>query len=1533
MASEKPELGGPSAAPDDAALASPSSSKGRPVDEISKEHMASSDDEFSTDDGFSATFEPVRPGDREELVRIASSLSSRRPSTLGRRESAAITRMDTVDEMALEDPRLEPANAKFDAYLWVRKRLRLLQQEGFKPPRASITFKNLKVTGSGEALQLQDTVGSVLTAPLRLGNFFSFAKHKQHKTILRNFDGVVKGGELLMVLGRPGSGCSTLLKTLSGELHGLNLDKGSTIHYNGIHLRKMHAEFKGEVLYNQEVDKHFPHLTVGQTLEFAAMARAPGHRLQNQTREDYVRETTQVVMAVFGLSHTYNTIVGNDYVRGVSGGERKRVSIAEMALARAPIAAWDNSTRGLDAASALEFVKSLRMASNVSGSCHSVAIYQASQAIYDVFDKVIVLYEGRQIYFGPCNKAEQYFADMGWAKPSRQTTGDFLTSVTNPQERQAREGMEQKVPRTPDEFEEYWRKSPAYEALMREITEHEEEFPVGRDAEQELAEKKHEQQAKHVRPKSPYLMSILMQVRLCTKRAYQRIWNDKATTLTTVIGRIIMALIIGSIYFGTPAATAGFQSKGAAMFFAVLLNALISITEINSLYDQRPIIEKQASYAFVHPFAEAMGSIVADLPIKFVASAAFNIVLYFLAGLRYEPSQFFIFFLFTFIATLAMSAIFRTLAAATKSLAQAMALAGIMVLAIVIYTGFVLPGPQMHPWFSWIRWINPVFYTFEALVANEFHGRDFPCSTFIPSYPNLSGDSFVCSTAGSIAGQRTVSGDTYIALQYNYTYAHEWRNFGILIAFWLFFLAVYFICTEMNSATSSTAEFLVFRRGHVPAYMTRPDNEAKNGAIEAPQNNPEGESEEDLNILPEQRDIFTWRNVSYDIPVKGGQRRLLDNVSGWVKPGTLTALMGVSGAGKTTLLDVLAQRVSIGVVTGDMFVNGKPLDPSFQRKTGYVQQQDLHLETSTVREALRFSAALRQPKSTPMSEKYAYVEDVIKMLNMEDFAEAVVGIPGEGLNVEQRKLLTIGVELAAKPALLLFLDEPTSGLDSQSSWSICAFLRKLADHGQAVLSTIHQPSAILFQQFDKLLFLAKGGKTVYFGDIGKDSRTLLDYFEKNGARKCESAENPAEYMLEIIGAGASGKSTQDWPSIWRESQEAKNNQSELDDIHARGSANGGAASSNTGPDRPQNAAHEHSEFAMPFKDQLWSVIVRVFQQYWRDPQYVFAKLLLGLASSLFIGFSFFKPNNSTQGFQDVLFSTFMMTSIFSTLVQQIMPRFVDQRSLYEVRERPSKAYSWKAFLIANIVVEIPYQIILGILVWACYYFPIYGANQTSEQQGLMLLFIVQFFIFASTFADLVISSMPNAQMAGTIATFAFALTLTFNGVMQPPSALPGFWIFMYRVSPLTYLVSGMTGNGLDGRPVQCSSSELSVFNPPSGMTCYEYLQQYLAAAPGVLYNYNATSNCEYCALRNANQVLASSNIYPSQRWRNWGIGWAYIGFNIFGAVALYYAFRVQHYNPTSIVRGVRNIGSFVGQMCKRSSEVPKGRKAQDGRVF
>jgi ABC-type multidrug transport system permease subunit/ABC-type multidrug transport system ATPase subunit len=595
-------------------------------------------------------------------------------------------------------------------------------------------------------------------------------------------------------------------------------------------------------------------------------------------------------------------------------------------------------------------VQTLRLASDLGGSANAVAIYQASQDIYNIFDKATVLYEGRQIYFGPAATAKSFFEKQGWHCPQRQTTGDFLTSVTNPEERRARQGMEDKVPRTPDEFEQYWRRSPEYQALMGEIDEYERNYPSDRQGESlvQLRHQKNYAQARFARPKSPYTISVAQQIGLCTRRAYQRIMGDISATATTILINIVLSLVLGSVFFNTPDATAGFSSKGAVLFMGVLLSALSTISEINSLYSQRPIVEKHASYAFYHPATEAIAGIIAEIPIKFCTSVVFNLILYFISGLRREAAQFFLYFLVTYVTTLVMSAAFRTMAALTKTVSQAMALAGVLSLALVMYTGYVIAVPQMGDWFSWIRWINPIFYAFEILIANEFHGREFTCSDIVPSYTPLVGDSWICSAVGSVTGRRTVSGDAYIAKNYQYYYSNVWRNFGILLAFLFGLMAIYFAATEWNSSTTSTAEVLVFQRGYVPEYLQE-DNKQKSTDEEkgvAPPQANQSEQNTSVRAIKPQKDIFTWRDVVYDIEIKGKPRRLLDHVSGWVQPGTLTALMGVSGAGKTTLLDVLAQRITMGVITGDMFVNGKPLDASFQRKTGYVQQQGNSLPSS-----------------------------------------------------------------------------------------------------------------------------------------------------------------------------------------------------------------------------------------------------------------------------------------------------------------------------------------------------------------------------------------------------------------------------------------------------------------------------------------------------------------------------------------------------------------------------------------------------------
>jgi ATP-binding cassette, subfamily G (WHITE), member 2, PDR len=885
-----------------------------------------------------------------------------------------------------------------------------------------------------------------------------------------------------------------------------------------------------------------------------------------------------------------------------------------------------------------------------------------------------------------------------------------------------------------------------------------------------------------------------------------------------------------------------------------------------------------------------------DMPYKIGNAIAFNLTLYFMTNLRRTPSAFFFFLLISFMTTLVMSMLFRTIASVSRTLSQALAPAAILLLAIIIYTGFAIPTRYMVGWARWINYLDPVAYAFEALMVNEFSNRQFRCSTFIPFGPGYGSDlaHSSCTTVGSVPGQEYVEGDAIINQTYQYYASHRWRNFGLLWVFLVGLLVAYLAAAEFISAKKSKGEVLVFRRGHIPAAvrkMNADDAEAGTGDSVIVQK--QMTQEEVSNVIQKQTAIFQWHDVCYDIKIKKEDRRILDHVDGWVKPGTLTALMGVSGAGKTTLLDVLATRVTMGVISGEMLVDGEQRDSSFQRKTGYVQQQDLHLETTTVREALNFSAILRQPAHVPKSEKVAYVDEIIKLLEMEEYADAVVGVPGEGLNVEQRKRLTIGVELAAKPQLLLFLDEPTSGLDSQTSWSILDLLEKLKNNGQAILCTIHQPSAVLFQRFDRLLFLQKGGQTVYFGEVGENSKILTSYFERNGAKPCPPHANPAEWMLEVIGAAPGSHTEIDWFQTWRDSPEIKAVHKELEQMkHDRPGMLERVATKD-------NKA-QYREFAAPFMVQLWEVQRRVFEQYWRTPSYIYSKVGLVIASGLFVGFSFYNADNSQQGLQNQMFGIFMLMTIFGQLVQQIMPLFVTQRALYEVRERPAKTYSWKAFMISNVVVEMPWSALCAVLLYFTWYYPIglyRNAAETdavTERGAQMFLLILTFLLFTCTFATMVIAAVPDAETGGAIANLAFSLTLIFCGVLATPSALPGFWIFMYWLSPFHYLVEGFLASAVADSTATCANIEYLHFSPPDGQTCQEYMQPFINTVGGYLEqgSMQSTSNCSYCMIRDTNVFLQSVGVGPNNAWRDFGIMWIYILFNIAFAVFIYWFGRV-----------------------------------------
>ncbi|CAE6532853.1 unnamed protein product [Rhizoctonia solani] len=1380
---------------------------------------------------------------------------------------------------------------KFDFADRVRTALNRMDEEGIKHRELGVGFVDLTVRGLGAAAKYQDTLLSMLS-PAQWLQKLNELRHPPVKDILAGFTGTVKSGEMLLVLGSPGSGCSTLLKVLANQRQGYHEITGD-VSYDGMKPDHLAKHYRGDVGYSPEDDTHFPSLSVKDTLTVAAKLRTPQSRIYNSTRADFIEGTVQTLATVFGLRHTFNTPVGNEVIRGVSGGEKKRVSIAEMMAARVRIGCWDNSTRGLDSSTALEFVRALRIATDIGRATTVVTIYQASESLYKLFDKVCVIYAGKQIYFGPAERARQYFIEMGWEPAPRQTTSDFLVAVTDPLARTPRAGWENRVPRTADEFAAYWAKSAEGQANQAEAA----RYIQAPDHDvvnkiQHYKESARAERATTAHPKSSYTVSLAMQVRGIMLRRLQILRGDMAGQIVMNVVFMLQAVIMGSVFLKMQVATSAYFSRGGVLFFSVLFGALSGMAEIAAMYSQRPIVARQQKAAMYHPFVEALALTVVDIPITFVTQTLFGIILYWMTGLQKEASKFFIFLLLTFFMTLTMKAFFRALAASFARESTAQAVAGIGTLILVLYTGYTIPKPTMIGALKWLTYINPIRYGFEALVVNEFHGLKGECSHFVPSgagYEGIGIENQVCTTVGSVPGQTFVDGDAFVAASYDYAYGNLWRNFGIVIAFWIGFVAWFLAGTERAGHTSGGATQLVFKQNaKIPTLDSSPsrgDTEKGSVSPEVVAEKKQADAHAAQNKIVKANAVFSWHHLNYDIDAGGGkQRRLLDNISGFVAPGKMTALMGESGAGKTTLLNTLAERVSMGVITGDRFVNGNPLPKDFAGQTGYVQQMDIHLESTTVREALMFSAQLRQPASVPMEEKRAYVEDVIKMCAMESYADAIVGIVGEGLNVEQRKRLTIGVELAAKPQLLLFLDEPTSGLDSQSAWAIIEFLRSLANQGQAILCTIHQPSSELFQSFDRLLLLRKGGQTCYFGDLGENSSTLISYFERNGARKCQPHENPAEYMLDVIGAGATATSDVDWHATWNAAHESSALEQELVEIHSQGRSNGMATEK------------EQPEYATGYMNQLSALLVRAFRHYSRNPIYIISKVILNVASGLFIGFTFFKANNSIQGSQNKLFAIFMSVIPAASLSNQLQVQFINFRSIYETREKQSKMYSWVPMVTASILVELPYNIFGSILYFLCWYWTV-GYSSVADRAGYtFMLLAVAFPLYYTTFSQAVAAMAPNVMIGGLLFSFLFSFTMNFNGVLQPYSQLIPFWKWMYRLSPLTYLIEGLLVNGIGNMDLTCSATEIQTIIPPSGQTCSAYMNQYISSAGGYLVNPDASSDCQFCPQNTTDTYLASLNMSYSHRWRNVGIMLAFTLFNIFLVYVCTWLFRIRSFS-------------------------------------
>jgi ABC-type multidrug transport system ATPase subunit len=372
---------------------------------------------------------------------------------------------------------------------------------------------------------------------------------------------------------------------------------------------------------------------------------------------------------------------------------------------------------------------------------------------------------------------------------------------------------------------------------------------------------------------------------------------------------------------------------------------------------------------------------------------------------------------------------------------------------------------------------------------------------------------------------------------------------------------------------------------------------------------------------------------------------------------------------------------------------------------------DVHKSLATVREALEFSALLRQSRETPREEKLRYVDTIIDLLQLQDIQHTLIGSPGAGLTVEQRKRLTIGVELVAKPSILIFLDEPTSGLDGQASYNTVFFLKKLARVGQAVLVTIHQPSAQLFSQFDTLLLLAKGGKTVYFGDIGDSAITVKQYFKSHGA-PCPSNANAAEHMIEVVSGSGSISGGKDWAQVWLDSQQCEKLSQEIDNFVSDAAA------------KPPGTVDDGHAFASTMWTKVKLVTQRMNVSLYRNTEYVNNKVIMHILLALLNGFTFWMINDPPNGLQLRLFTTFSFIFVAPGTISQLQPLFINRRDIYETREKKSKTYHWAPFVTGLVVSELPYLVVCAVMYFVCWYFTA-GLPGAAQHAGGTFLVVIR----------------------------------------------------------------------------------------------------------------------------------------------------------------------------------------------------------------
>lgn len=1217
--------------------------------------------------------------------------------------------------------------------------------------------------------------------------------------LLNEVSGYLKPGMLVLLLGPPGAGKTTLLETLAGRkaVSRTQILSGE-IKVNG---KPWTPDFNRVCGYVAQDDYHIPQLTVQETLEFSSRLRS--HETLSEERK---RERVDVVLDVLGIRHVKDTCVGGELLRGVSGGERKRVSIGVELVTMPSVLFMDEPTSGLDSSAAYDVVKALRLVAD-AGIPVMVSLLQPSQELYNLFDHILVLENRRGAYFGPTATCLEHFEQAGYTCPKNKNVAEFLLEICSGTGNQYANEMHAPGQSLAD----YYLHSPAYEAVSRTL----------------WFDFEPEQGNQSILPsKRVYNSSVAYQIKVNFGRGTTILWRNRRAVFVRMFRAFVMGLLIGSLFWQLDNNQLGANNRVSLVFFCITFTAMGAVASLPAVVEERRIFYHQRGSHFYRTIAQFLSSLVLDIPLSLLEGFIFGTMTFWMCGLWISEEsvgqwflQYLMFFAILLVTNLVAKQFCRLCAAATPTLGFASSLAPACLSIWLVLAGFLIPRQTIPFYWEPVNIFDPFRYTFESLTLNALSNFSIVCTDneLVPP-PNKFNISFcnpwdMYNTTPCYVNQvcGTANGDQILEqFGLNTEPGFIVIDFCILLAFYITFCILTFLALD---------NIMWFT---VKGSSTQNDDNTET-AVEVEWDVEKASQLDVDNDLAAGSSLAFYR-LNYTVDVASGiikkikrvkeWKQLLFDVFGYVPSGRMIALMGATGAGKTTLLDVLARRKTGGVMTGHILVNGNFIDKFYNRLVGYVEQTNVFLPTLTVRETVQYSADMRLPEGTPDYERVQLVDDTLSRLGMDAVQHRMVGDPETGgLSMELRKKLSIAVELASGPEIF-FLDEPTTGLDSQAAKRVMETARVVANTGVPVICTIHQPSADLFYLFDWLLLLRPGGHTIYFGPLGEKGKTVISFFERHGLY-CDPAKNPADFVLECSGAGIGKREDDpevgfnipddfDNDAVWLNSPEHDTIDQKLSQVVEE------AATKKTFDG--VSATGHTSEYAVSLGGQIKLSMRRAFMNKYRQPQVVRAYLGSYIFMSIILGTLYWQMPLDQTGARNRVSLMYFCIAFSSLGAISSIPGLVLQRAVY-YRERPAFLRPL-AYFIAMVTAEVP-LVLVSVTIFSVVIYFATGLN--LDLFGLhFLIFLVVYALSALTctfYAMMVASAVATTEVANTIVGVTSSIFSLFAGFMIPKESIPPYWRWLHYLSYFKYPLEALSINEIASQNFTCSDGgEVPIYN-------------------------------------------------------------------------------------------------------------------------